>query len=607
MAEKLYGIIDLKEEAKGSAMPETQKKTEKKTKKTAGKSLRVVKKTQKSNMRKISSDAELQVIPLGGLEEIGKNMTLFVCGEDAVIVDCGMSFPDDDLLGVDAVIPDFSYLEEVKDRLRGLVLTHGHEDHIGGIPYLLKQYNVPIYGTPLTMGLVGYKLKEHGLADKAEMHVVHTGDTVELGCFRIEFIRMNHSIPDAAALAINTPAGTLIHTGDFKIDYTPVFGETADLARLGEYGKQGVLALLCDSTNAEKSGSSLTESQVGKSFEALFSRAEGKRVIIATFSTNIYRIQQIIDFAEKHGRKIAISGRSMVNTVSIARDLGYLTYKEDTFVDINAMGRFRPEELVIITTGSQGEPMSALTRIAAGEHRFVKVDKKDCIIISANPIVGNERAVINVINSLLSLGSDVIYESMYEIHASGHACQDEVKLVLSLTQPQYFMPVHGEIKHLIKNAGNAREKGISADRIVIGKIGDVVTFRHGKVFREGTVPSGRVLVDGLGVGDVGKVVLRDRQVLANEGMLVVVCSIDSNTGSLIVGPDIVSRGFVYVKESEELIEEARNLVSGIIARQEGSRRRNVSNMKTEIREEVADMIYRRLQRNPMVIPVIMEI
>ncbi len=607
MAEKLYGIIDLKEEAKEPAMPETQKKTEKKTKKTAGKSLRVVKKTQKSNMRKISSDAELQVIPLGGLEEIGKNMTLFVCGEDAVIVDCGMSFPDDDLLGVDAVIPDFSYLAEVKDRLRGLVLTHGHEDHIGGIPYLLKQYNIPIYGTPLTMGLVGYKLKEHGLADKAEMHVVHTGDTVELGCFRIEFIRMNHSIPDAAALAINTPAGTLIHTGDFKIDYTPVFGETADLARLGEYGKQGVLALLCDTTNAEKSGSSLTESQVGKSFEALFSRPEGKRVIIATFSTNIYRIQQIIDFAEKHGRKIAISGRSMVNTVSIARDLGYLTYKEDTFVDINAMGRFHPEELVIITTGSQGEPMSALTRIAAGEHRFVKVDKKDCIIISANPIVGNERAVINVINSLLSLGSDVIYESMYEIHASGHACQDEIKLVLSLTQPQYFMPVHGEIKHLIKNAGNARQKGITPDRIVIGKIGDVVTFRHGKVFREGTVPSGRVLVDGLGVGDVGKVVLRDRQVLANEGMLVVVCSIDSNTGSLIVGPDIVSRGFVYVKESEELIEEARNLVSGIIARQEGSRRRNVSNMKTEIREEVADMIYRRLQRNPMVIPVIMEI
>ncbi len=607
MAEKLYGIIDLKEEAKEPAMPETQKKTEKKTKKTAGKSLRVVKKTQKSNMRKISSDAELQVIPLGGLEEIGKNMTLFVCGEDAVIVDCGMSFPDDDLLGVDAVIPDFSYLAEVKDRLRGLVLTHGHEDHIGGIPYLLKQYNVPIYGTPLTMGLVGYKLKEHGLADKAEMHVVHTGDTVELGCFRIEFIRMNHSIPDAAALAINTPAGTLIHTGDFKIDYTPVFGETADLARLGEYGKQGVLALLCDSTNAEKSGSSLTESQVGKSFEALFSRAEGKRVIIATFSTNIYRIQQIIDFAEKHGRKIAISGRSMVNTVSIARDLGYLTYKEDTFVDINAMGRFRPEQLVIITTGSQGEPMSALTRIAAGEHRFVKVDKKDCIIISANPIVGNERAVINVINSLLSLGSDVIYESMYEIHASGHACQDEIKLVLSLTQPQYFMPVHGEIKHLIKNAGNARQKGITPDRIVIGKIGDVVTFRHGKVFREGTVPSGRVLVDGLGVGDVGKVVLRDRQVLANEGMLVVVCSIDSNTGSLIVGPDIVSRGFVYVKESEELIEEAKALVSGIIARQEGSRRRNVSNMKSEIREEVADMIYRKLQRNPMVIPVIMEI
>jgi ribonuclease J len=588
-------------------MPETQKKTEKKTKKTAGKSLRVVKKTQKSNMRKISSDAELQVIPLGGLEEIGKNMTLFVCGEDAVIVDCGMSFPDDDLLGVDAVIPDFSYLAEVKDRLRGLVLTHGHEDHIGGIPYLLKQYNVPIYGTPLTMGLVGYKLKEHGLADAAEMHVVHTGDTVELGCFRIEFIRMNHSIPDSAALAINTPAGTLIHTGDFKIDYTPVFGETADLARLGEYGKQGVLALLCDSTNAEKAGSSLTESQVGKSFEALFSRAEGKRVIIATFSTNIYRIQQIIDFAEKHGRKIAISGRSMVNTVSIARDLGYLTYKEDTFVDINAMGRFRPEQLVIITTGSQGEPMSALTRIAAGEHRFVKVDKKDCIIISANPIVGNERAVINVINSLLSLGSDVIYESMYEIHASGHACQDEIKLVLSLTQPQYFMPVHGEIKHLIKNAGNARQKGITPDRIVIGKIGDVVTFRHGKVFREGTVPSGRVLVDGLGVGDVGKVVLRDRQVLANEGMLVVVCSIDSNTGSLIVGPDIVSRGFVYVKESEELIEEAKALVSGIIARQEGSRRRNVSNMKSEIREEVADMIYRRLQRNPMVIPVIMEI
>lgn len=566
------------------------------------------KKTKKTNLGKIASDAELRVIPLGGMEEIGKNMTVFECEGDAFILDCGMSFPDDDLPGVDAVIPDFTYVGEIRDSIRGLVLTHGHEDHIGGIVYLLKQFpGIPIYGTPLTMGLVKYKLEENRLESVSELHVVHAGDTIGLGCFDVEFIHMNHSIPDACALAINSPAGTIIHTGDFKIDYTPVFGETADLARLGEYGRKGVLALMCDSTNAENLGTSTTEAKVGASFEALFSRAEGKRVIIATFSSNIYRIQQIIDFAENHGRKIALSGRSMINYVSIAQELGYLRYKPDTIIDVNAIGRYRDEDLVIITTGSQGEPFSALTRMASGDHKQIKITPNDCIIISSKPIPGNEKSVTKVINALLSMGSDVIYESMYEIHASGHACRDEIRLVLTLTQPAYFMPVHGEVKHLIKNADIAKIKGMPDDRIILAKIGDVISFSHGKVRREEPVTAGRVLVDGYGVGDVGAVVLRDRQHLASDGLMVVVCSIDMMTGYLIGGPDIVSRGFVYVKESEELIEEVRELAIKVVGEFEGKRNRSRTDISAELRDQLGVLLYRKTKRNPMILPVIMEI
>ena len=611
MANKTYGRIELPEKKAVAAAAKQTEKKEKQTEKKAVKKEKASAKTRskalKNAVNGIDPEAALQIIPLGGLEEIGKNMTVLRCGGDAIIIDCGMSFPDDELLGVDAVIPDFAYLEQIEDELRGLVLTHGHEDHIGGIPFLLKEHNVPIYGTPLTLGFVGHKLKENGLDKTAKLNTVHAGETIQLGGMSVEFIRMNHSIPDACAIAVSTAAGVVIHTGDFKIDHTPVVGQTADLARLGEYGKKGVLALLCDSTNAERPGTSGSESHVGASFEALFNRAEGKRVIIATFSSNIQRIQQIIDFAEKHNRKIAVSGRSMVNYIAIAQELGYLTYSENTFVDIGEVSRFRPEDIVIITTGSQGEPMSALTRMAAGTHRQVSITQDDFIIISASPIPGNEKTVSRVINSLLKLGSDVIYESMYQVHASGHACQDEIKLMLTLVNPAYYMPVHGEFKHMIKNAGLAKQKGFADDHIILGKIGDVIEFKDGAVHHAGTVESGRVLVDGLGVGDVGSVVLRDRKHLANDGLVVVVCSIDDMTGSIISGPDIISRGFVYVKESEELIEEARQLAVSIIERcaVEDKRRRN--EIKSTVREEIGRLMYQRTKRSPMILPVIMEI
>ena len=565
------------------------------------------KKEAGSKQKKIQSDSALQVISLGGLEEIGKNMTLFVCDDDAIIVDCGMTFPDDDLLGVDTVIPDFTYLESIKDKLRGLIVTHGHEDHIGGIPYLLQQFHLPIYATPLTIGLIEAKLSETGLLSVANLNTVHTGDTVTLGCFSIEFIRVNHSIPDAAALAITTPAGVLIHSGDFKIDYTPVFGETADLSRFAEYGEKGVLALLCDSTNAEHPGNSLSESHVGSSFESLFSRADGKRVIIATFSSNIQRIQQIIDFAENHGRKIALSGRSMLNNVQIAQDLGYLKYKEETFVDIDSVKSYRPEDMVIITTGSQGEPMSALSRMASGEHRQIKITSKDFIIISATPIPGNEKTVTRVINSLLKLGSDVIYESMYEVHASGHACQNEIKLLISLVKPKYFFPVHGEYKHLLKNMSTAVSMGIPRRNVILSEIGKVVEFSHGKFSFNGTVESGRVLVDGYGVGDVGAAVIRERKHLSSDGLVVVVCGFDSRSGELLTSPEIISRGFVYVRDSEKLINEIREKTAEVMEDLRVSRRLKRSEVQEIIRSELGRFIYQKTKNSPMIIPVIMDL
>ncbi len=561
----------------------------------------------KSRQKKIQSDEPLQIISLGGLEEIGKNMTLFVCGDDAVIVDCGMAFPDDDLLGVDTVIPDFTYLESIREKLRGLVVTHGHEDHIGGIPYFLQQFHLPIYATPLTIGLIGSKIEEAGLSAVSLLNTVHAGDTIRLGCFSIEFIRVNHSIPDSAALAITTPAGIIIHTGDFKIDYTPVFEETADLGRLSDYGEKGVLALLCDSTNAENPGNSLSESHVGSSFESLFSRADGKRVIIATFSSNIQRLQQIIDFAENHGRKIAISGRSMVNNVMIAQQLGYLRYNDGTLIDIESVNSYRPEDLVIITTGSQGEPMSALSRMASGDHRQIKITSKDFIIISATPIPGNEKAVTRVINSLLKFGSDVIYESMYEVHASGHACQNEIKLMISLVRPKYFFPVHGEYKHLIANRSTAVSMGIPERNIILSEIGKVVEFSHGKFSFNGTVESGRVLVDGYGIGDVGAAVLRERKRLSSDGLVFVVCGIESGSGNIVSGPEVISRGFVFVRDSEELMNDIRNRTMELMASFRSSRRLRRSEMQEVIRAELARLLYQKTKKSPMVIPVIMEV
>ncbi len=560
----------------------------------------------KRDTHNTNKNKEIQIIPLGGLEEIGKNMTVIRYNGSAIIIDCGMAFPDDDLLGIDAVIPDFSFIEQIQDELLGLILTHGHEDHIGGIPFLLQKIDLPIYGTALTIGLVKNKLSDSGLDDFSSIHVVSAGDSISLGQFNIEFIHMNHSIPGSVALALSTDAGTIIHTGDFKIDYTPVVEETADLARLAVYGEKGVLALLCDSTNAEKRGDSLSESVVGASFESFLQRTEGKRVIIATFASNVQRIQQIVDFAEKHNRKIAFSGRSMLNTVSIAKDLGYLHYLDNTIIPIEEINTFLPEELVIVTTGSQGEPMSALARMAAGTHRQVFISDKDFIIISASPIPGNEKDINSVINALLKLGSDVIYEPMYDIHASGHACQNEIKLILSIVKPKYYIPVHGEYKHLLRNSKIAKQLGYEDKNIILAEIGDVISVTKRAVKVKEKVDSGSILVDGIGVGDVGVAVIRDRQHLASDGMVLIVCSIDQNTGKILSEPDIISRGFVYMRDSEELISEVKEIIYNVLDRYSGKNKNRRNEMKSVIRSEVGNYLYSKTKRNPMILSVVTE-
>ncbi|MEG1017221.1 MAG: ribonuclease J [Oscillospiraceae bacterium] len=551
-------------------------------------------------------NASLRITPLGGLGEVGKNITVFECNGDSFIVDCGMGFPDDEMLGVDIVIPDFTYLSEIKDTLRGVIITHGHEDHIGAIPFFLKEINVPIYGKPLAIGLIGEKLKEHGIFEKSKLNCITTGQVVQFGCMSVEAIRVNHSIPDSIALAITTPAGVIVHTGDFKVDFTPVFDETIDLARFAEIGSKGVLALMSDSTNSERPGHSPTESKVGVALENLFARGEGKRILIATFSSNIQRIQQIIDLAKRHDRKIAFSGRSMENYTRIASELGYLSFDEDMIVAINDIGKVKPSDLIIITTGSQGEPMSALSRMASGSHKQVTISSLDLIIISATPIPGNEKMVIRVINELLKLGSDVIYESMYEVHASGHACQEEQKLIINLTRPKFFIPVHGEYKHLIKHAKTAEQMGIPQERIIIPEIGKQIEFHNGGAHFAGVVKAGSILVDGLGVGDVGSVVLRDRKHLSSDGLVVVVCSIDSETGELVSGPDIISRGFIYMRDSEALIDEAKALVRTIIDNS-ANKTGNKSDKKLKIREDLGKLMYQRTKRSPMILPVIMDI
>ncbi len=549
----------------------------------------------------------VKIIPLGGLNEIGKNMTAYECGNDIFIVDCGIAFPDTEMLGVDLVIPDFSYVERNKDRVRGVVLTHGHEDHIGGLPFLLKAVNVPVYGTRLTLGLVEGKLKEHGLLGSVQLNVVRPRDTVKLGCMAVEFIRVNHSIPDAVALAIHTPAGVIIQTGDFKIDYTPIEGEMIDLARFGELGSKGVLALLADSTNAEKPGSTMSERKVGESFEGLFKNAGSRRIIVATFASNVHRIQQIIDCAVKSGRKVAVSGRSMVNVVAKATELGYLHAPAGILVDIDSIGRYPDEKMVIITTGSQGEPMSALFRMAMSDHRKVEVTQNDFIIISATPIPGNEKFVGRVVNELMKLGAEVIYEKMYEVHVSGHACQDEQKLMIGLTKPKYFMPVHGEYKHLCKHAGLARSMGIPNENIIIADIGRVVEFNGISVDTTNTVPAGKVLVDGYGVGDVGSIVLRDRKHLAEDGLIVVVAAINGQTGQVVSGPDIVSRGFVYVREAEDLMNESKRVVKLVLEECHTKGIREWGNIKVKVRDSLSDYLYGKTKRKPMILPIIMEV
>lgn len=557
----------------------------------------------------VSRKTPLKIISLGGLNEIGKNLTVFECSNDLFIVDCGLAFPDQDMLGVDLVIPDFTYLEKNKDKIRGIVITHGHEDHIGGIPYLLKhlQITVPIYATRLTLGLIKGKLSEHGLLKSAMLIEVTPRQNVKLGCMAVEFIRVNHSIPDSVGLAIFTPAGIVIHTGDFKVDFTPIQSEVIDLARFGELGNRGVLALMADSTNAERPGSTMTESRVGESLDAIFKKNSAKRIIIATFSSNIHRVQQIVDAAVKYGRKVIVSGRSMENVVAIASELGYLKIPAGTLVSIDTINKYNDEDLVIVTTGSQGEPMSALSRMSAGEHRKVEINSGDCIVISATPIPGNEKFVNKVINELMKLGADVVYESMYEVHVSGHACQDELKMMLGLTKPKFFIPVHGEYKHLRKHAGLAALMGIPEKNILISDIGRVIETDGTEMKITSTVPAGKVMVDGLGVGDVGSIVLRDRKHLAQDGLIVVVTGIKRDTGKMASKPEIVSRGFVYVKESEELIESIRDMVVYVFEDCYNKNIREWNQIKSRLKDEVSDLIYQKTKRNPMIIPILMDL
>ncbi len=556
---------------------------------------------------KRGKSSTLKIIPLGGLNEVGKNITVFECSNDLFVVDCGMTFPDSEMPGVDIVIPDFAYLEKNVDKIRGIVITHGHEDHIGGLAYLLKKINVPVYATRLTIGLIESKLKEHGLSGKVSLNVVKPKQTVKMGCMAVEFIRVNHSIPDAVALAIHTPAGVVVHTGDFKVDFTPIEGGVIDLARFGELGNRGVLALMSDSTNSERKGYTQTERKVGESFEKLFDKAEGKRIIIATFSSNIHRVQQIIDCAQRYGRKVAIFGRSMVNVINTAIELGYLSVPQGIIIDIDLMGKYPNEKIVLITTGSQGEPMSALTRMAMNDHKKVNITPMDFIIISATPIPGNEKLVTKVVNELMKAGAEVVYEAMYEVHVSGHACQDEQKLMMALTKPKFFIPVHGEYKHLKKHAQTAKEMGIPEENIIIAEIGNVIETNGIEMKITSQVPAGKILVDGLGVGDVGSIVLRDRKHLAQDGLIIVVATIESESGTILAGPDIVSRGFVYVRESEELMNQAKALLSKTLQQCLDNDTKEWNAIKTKLKDVLSDFIFSKTKRTPMILPVIMEI
>lgn len=544
---------------------------------------------------------------LGGMNEIGKNMTLYEYKNDMFIVDCGLAFPTAELPGVDLVIPDFTHIVNYSDRIRGIIVTHGHEDHIGGLAYLLKQVNIPVYATKLTIGLIKGKLEEHGLLNKVKLVEIKPRDNITLGSFNIELIHVNHSIPDAVGLAIRCPAGIIIQTGDFKIDTTPVDGDMIDLPRFAEYGKKGVLALLSDSTNAERPGYTMSEKNVGESFELLFRKAKGKRIIVATFASNIHRVQQIIDVANARGRKVAVIGRSLENLVKVGEELGYLNVPQNILIPIDTIKSYPDDKLVIITTGSQGEPMSALTKIAMGEHRKVTITPNDYVIISATPIPGNEKMVGAVVNALMKRGVEVIYEKMYEVHASGHACQEDLKLMIGLVKPKYFIPVHGEQKHLMKHAFLARAMGIEDKNIYISEIGETVELTDSYIKKAGNIPAGDVYVDGLGVGDVGNVVLNDRKRLSQDGIIIVVATIDAHDGYVVSGPDIVSRGFVYVKDNEDLMNAARDLACRVIDEQYDNRYHDWNSVKTKLRDEISRLMYEKTKRSPMILPIFMEI
>ncbi len=550
--------------------------------------------------------SNLKIIPLGGLEEIGNNMTIFEYEDEIIIVDCGLEFPTDDMLGVDLVIPDVTYLERNKEKIKGLVITHGHEDHIGAIPYILKQINIPIYATKLTIGLIKNKLEEHKLLRSTKLYEVEAGQTIKLGKMSVEFIRSCHSIPDSVMLAIYTPVGIIMHTGDFKIDYTPINSEITDLNRIAEIGSKGVLALLSDSTNSERKGYTMSESTVGKEFDKLFVNCT-KRIVVATFASNVHRVQQIVNAAVANGRKIAICGRSMINMIETARSLGYMDVPENVFIDIDMIKNYTDEQLVIITTGSQGETMSALTRMAAGEHKKIEITPNDLIIISANPIPGNEKSVSKVIDDLLQIGADVVYNALADIHVSGHACQEEQKLIFALTKPKYFIPVHGEYRQLMAHAETAIKMGVAPENIFMNTNGRIIELNENEAKQTGSVPCGKVLVDGYGVGDVGNVVLRDRQHLSQDGLIVIVMTMDSSTGEIVAGPDVISRGFVYVKESENLMDDVKKYIREEVEMLESKGVRDWATIKSTLKDHIRDYIFQKTKRNPMILPIIMSL
>lgn len=551
-------------------------------------------------------NSNLKIIALGGLDEIGKNITIFEYEDEIVLVDCGLEFPDDDMLGVDIVIPDVTYLVRNKNKIKGLFITHGHEDHIGAIPYVLKQVNMPIYATRLTAKLIEHKLEEHRLLRTTKLNIVEQGQIINAGKMSVEFIRSSHSIPDACMLAIHTPAGVVVHTGDFKVDYTPIDGQIIDFARLAELGSKGVLALLADSTNSERKGFTLSEKSIGPVFDSLFEGCK-KRIVVATFASNVHRVQQIVNSAVKFGRKIAVSGRSMINMINSARELNYIDAPDNLFIDIDNIKNYTDEQLVIMTTGSQGETMSALTRMANGEHRKVNLTGNDLVIISATPIPGNEKSVSKVINQLMKIGCEVVYSSLADVHVSGHACQEEQKLILSLVKPKYFLPVHGEFRQLMAHRDTAIEMGIDKNNIFITSNGRVLEVNENEAKFTTSVPSGKVMVDGLGVGDVGSVVLRDRQHLSQDGLIVIVMSMDGQTGEIVSGPDVISRGFVYVRESENLMDDVKSFIKEEIDNMVEKHIRDWSTIKSTLKDDVRDFIFNMTKRNPMILPIIMEV